>query len=67
MKKLETELVRQSQIVQSVMQYCQYVLSYLLPECNLLVHGPKITYNNLLFVKAVLSFTAVFYVEFCSF
>ena len=36
------KLVRQSQIVQSVMQY---VLSHLLPECNLLVHGPKISYN----------------------
>ena len=39
------QLVRQSQIVQSVVQDCQYVLSHLLPECNLLVQGPKITYN----------------------
>ena len=30
------QLVRQSQIVQSVMQDCQYVLSHLLPVCNLL-------------------------------
>ena len=37
--------MRQSQIVQSVMQDCQYVLSHLLPECNLLVQGPKVTYN----------------------
>ena len=35
------ELVRQSQIVQSVMQDCQYNLSHLLPVCNLLVQGPK--------------------------
>ena len=28
------------------MQDCQYVLSHLLPECNLLVQGPKITYNT---------------------
>ena len=44
----ETEnkrLVRQSQIVQSVMQDYQYNLSHLLPVCNLLVQGPKITYN----------------------
>ena len=39
------KLVRQSQIVQSVLQDCQNVLSHLLPECNLLVQGPKITYN----------------------
>ena len=39
------QLVRQSQIVQSVMQDCQYVLSHLLPACNLLVQGSKITYN----------------------
>ena len=36
------KLVRQSQIVQSVLQDCQYVLSHLLPECSLLVQGPKI-------------------------
>ena len=46
------ELVRQSQIVQSVIQDCQYmyVLSHLLPVCNLLhvVQGPKITYNYFL-------------------
>ena len=36
------QLVRQSQIVQSVMQDCQYVLSHLLPAYNLLVQGPKI-------------------------
>ena len=41
----ENELVRQSQIVQSVMQDYQYDLSHLLPVCNLLVQGPKITYN----------------------
>ena len=40
-----TRLVIQSQIVQSVMQDCQYDLSNLLPECKLIVHGPKITYN----------------------
>ena len=40
-------LVRQSQIVQSVMQDRQNVLSHLLPVtwlCNLLVQGSKITY-----------------------
>ena len=42
------KLVRQSQIVQSVMQDCQYDLSHLLPACNLLVQGPKITYNHCL-------------------
>ena len=31
------QLVRQSQIVQSVLQDCQYVLSHQQPECNLLV------------------------------
>ena len=41
----ETQLVRQSQIVQSVMQDYQYDWSHLLPVCNLLVQGPKITYN----------------------
>ena len=35
------QLVRQSQIVQD----CKYVLSHLLPVCDLLVEGPKITYN----------------------
>ena len=55
------KLVRQSQIVQSVMQDCKYVLSYLLPVCNLLGQG------QLLFVKTVLNFTVVFYVEFRSF
>ena len=39
------KLVRQSQIVQSVTQDCQYVLSHLLPLCSLLAQGPKITYN----------------------
>ena len=39
------KLVRQSQIVQSVMQDCQYVLSHLLHVCNLLVQGTKITYD----------------------
>ena len=43
--KDNSKLVRQSQIVQSVLQDCQNVLSHLLPECNLLVQGPKITYN----------------------
>ena len=42
---IESQLVRQSQIVQSVMQDCKYVLSHLLPVCDLLVQGPKITYN----------------------
>ena len=41
----KVKLVRQSQIVQSVMQDYQYDLSHLLPVCNLLVQGPKITYN----------------------
>ena len=40
-----TKLVRQSQIVQSVMQDYQYDLSHLLSVCNLLVQGPKITYT----------------------
>ena len=39
------KLVRQSQIVQSVMQDYQYDLSHLLRVWNLLVKGPKITYN----------------------
>ena len=39
------ELVRQCQIVQSVMQDCQCVLSHLLPVFILLVQGSKITYN----------------------
>ena len=33
------KIVRQSQIVQSVMQNCQYVLSHLLPAGNLLIQG----------------------------
>ena len=41
---MNSELVRQSQIVQSVMQDCKYVLSHLLPVCDMLVQGPKITY-----------------------
>ena len=63
---MSAKLVRQSQIVQSVMQDCQYVLSHLLPVCNLLVQGPK---NNLqlLFVKMALNFIVVLYVEFRSF
>ena len=47
--------MRQSQIVQSVMQDCKYVFSHLLPVCrfcgvdgNSLVQGPKITYNDCL-------------------
>ena len=58
------KLVRQSQIVQSVMQDYQYDLSHLPPVCNLLVQGP----NNLqlLFVKTV-RVTVVIYVEFRSF
>ena len=55
--------MRQSQIVQSVMQDCKYVLSHLLPGCDLLVQGPKITYK-LLFVMTVLKLNVVFYVEF---
>ena len=35
------KLVRQSQIVQSVMQDYQYDLSHLLPVSNLSVQGPK--------------------------
>ena len=58
----QSQLVRQSQIVQSVMQDCQYVLSHLLPACNLLVQGLKITYNYYL-SKTVLNFTVVFYVS----
>ena len=58
--------MRQSQIVQIVMQGYQYVLSHLLPVCNLLVQGLKITYNYCLF-KTVFNFTVVFYVEFRSF
>ena len=53
--------MRQSQIGQSVMQDCKYVLSHLLPVCNLLVQGPKITY---MFGKTVLNFTVAFYVKF---
>ena len=53
--------MRQSQIVQSVTQDYKYVLSYLLPVCNLLVQG------QLLFVKTVSNFTVVFYVYFRSF
>ena len=44
---LSNKIVRQSQIVQSVTQDYQYDLSHLLPVCNLLVQGPKITYNKL--------------------
>ena len=32
------------------MQDRQYVLSHLLPVCNLLVQGPKIPYNYRLFL-----------------
>ena len=32
-------------MVQSVMQDFEYHLSHLLPVCNLLVQGPKITFN----------------------
>ena len=32
---MKNKLVRQSQIVQSVMQGCHYVLSHLLPVCSL--------------------------------
>ena len=39
-----TQLVRQSQIVQSVMQDYQYDLSHLLPVSNSFVQGPKKTY-----------------------
>ena len=38
---LDFRLVRQSQIVQSVMQDYQYDLSHLLPVSNLSVQGPK--------------------------
>ena len=60
------ELVRQSQIVQSVIQDCQYNLSHLLPVCNLLVQGSKITYNYYL-SRWFLNFIVVFYIEFRSF
>ena len=54
--------------MQSVMQDSQYDLSHLLPVCDLLVQGPKITFTvcQLLFVKTV-RVTAVIYVEFRSF
>ena len=51
---LQAKLVRLSQIVQSITQDCKYVLSHLLPVCNLLVQG------QLLFIKTVLKFIAVF-------
>ena len=35
-----------SDCVVSVMQDGKYVLSHLLPICNLLVQGPKITYQD---------------------
>ena len=57
------KLVEQSQIVQSVMQDCHYVLSHLLPVSS----RPKNNLHWLLFVKTVLNFTVVFYVEFRSF
>ena len=59
--------VRQSHIVQSFMQDCKYVSSYLLPVCDLLVQGPKITYDYCLSRKAVLNFIVVFCIEFRSF
>ena len=59
-KNKKQKLVRQSQILQSVTQDCKYVLSNLVPVCNLLIEG------QLLFVKTVLKFTVVFYVEFRS-
>ena len=50
------ELVTQSQIVQSVtMQDCQYILSHLLPVCNLLVHGTNITYSYCLLRRFYIS------------
>ena len=55
------KLVRQSQIVQSVTQDCQYGVSHLLPVGNLLVQGPKIANNY--FLKC----TEVFYIAFRSF
>ena len=61
------QLVRKSQIVQSVIQDYQYDLSHLLPVSNLSVQGPKKTYNYCLSLKTVLNFTVVFYVEFRSF
>ena len=61
---MKTELVRQSHIVQSVTQDCQYVLSHLLPVCNLIVSSRPKHNSQLLFVKPVLNFTVVFYVEF---
>ena len=41
--------MRQSQIAQSVMQDCQYVLSHLLPACNLLAQGSKICQDGFKF------------------
>ena len=57
--------MRQSQIVQSVMQDYQYDLRHLLPVCNLLVQGPKNSLQ-LLFVKTV-RVTVLIYNEFRSF
>ena len=37
--------MRQSKIDQSVIQDRQYVLRHLLPVCNLLVQGSKISYS----------------------
>ena len=62
--------MRQSQIVQSVMQDYQYDLSHMLPVCNLLVQGPKITYNYCLSRRSgllwcfTLNFILNNYVEF---
>ena len=54
--------MRGFQIVQSVMQGYQYVLSRMLPVCNLLVQGPKVTYclrEQRLFCNLLLLLTAV--------
>ena len=50
--------MREFQIVQSVMQGCQYVLSHMLPVCNLLVQAyclceQRLFWNLLLLSTAV--------------
>ena len=49
--------VRQSQIVQSVMQDCQYILSHLLPVRNFLVQGPKITTRHSKIISQAVAMT----------
>ena len=56
--------MRQSQIVQSLTQDCQYVLSHLLPVCNLLIQDPKITFFIYLFIYFILFSTTVHYLQY---